>query len=213
MDQAPYLRVLFYLAGRIASLVGATVITITIFRSGSKFQKFSEMLYHCGSMIVWGNELYPAAYRQIQGRRKRYNSVDRQSGRSPDQRLRHISKNEAAQKIIVQRWVGETIMVSFMDAWWHDRYIGVKRGLFKTIFSNPQYWKLMVLSPADLHFIFPKQLVLVLSFHLDFQTFSPAPSSSHHLNPSPNGSSKMIMYSMSQKLTNIPSLYLALILI
>jgi Ni,Fe-hydrogenase I cytochrome b subunit len=41
------------------------VITITIFRSGSKFRKFSEMLYHCGSMIVWGTELYPAAYRQI----------------------------------------------------------------------------------------------------------------------------------------------------
>jgi hypothetical protein len=65
MDQALDLRVLCYLAGRIASPVGANVITITIFRSGSKFQKFSEMLYHCGSMIVWGTELYPAAYRQI----------------------------------------------------------------------------------------------------------------------------------------------------
>jgi hypothetical protein len=83
----------------------------------------------------------------------------------------------------------------------------------KPFFSNPQYQKFMVLSPANLHFIFPKPLVLVLSFQSDFKTFSPAPSSSHHLNPSPNGSFKTVMHSMSKKLANIPSLYLALILI
>ena len=86
----------------------------------------------------------------------------------------------------------------------NQRYIGAKRGLLKTIFSNPQYRKLMVLSPADLHFIFPKQLVLVLYFHSDFKTFSTAPSSSHHVNPSPNGSSKMVMSPMSQNFGRYP---------
>jgi hypothetical protein len=62
----------------------------------------------------------------------------------------------------------------------------------------------IMLSPANLYQFFPKRLVLMLFFHSDFQTFSPAPSSSHHLNPSLNWSSKIFMSSISQKFDKYP---------
>jgi hypothetical protein len=57
--------VLCYLAGRIASPVGAYVITITIFRSGSKFRRFSEEPHRYESVIVWRIKSYMAACGQI----------------------------------------------------------------------------------------------------------------------------------------------------
>jgi hypothetical protein len=92
------------------------------FQMESKFQNFSEELYRYGSMIVWRTRLYLAAYGKYSGGvkgRTRW-TVDLESG--PDQRLRRISGNEAAQKIIIRR-VGRG-----KPSWFYLWMCGASRG-------------------------------------------------------------------------------------